>query len=101
MLFVEPAGRCTLTDLLKGRGKTSGLLCGCRVGGDKVLPVSQEDEVYMAAHCVDHDEADEDDGDEWFKSVEACSIPGVVPRHVHIKVAVDEKQGKRKLFFHK
>ncbi len=29
MLFVEPASRCTLTDLLKGRGKTSGLLCGC------------------------------------------------------------------------
>ena len=32
MLHVEPAGRCTLTDLLKGRGKTSGLLCGCDLG---------------------------------------------------------------------
>src|SRR6267154_2944028 len=29
MLHVEPEARCTLTDLLKGRGKTSGLLCGC------------------------------------------------------------------------
>lgn len=102
MLFIEPAGRCTLTDLLKGRGKTSGLLCGCRVGED--LSEEEEDEqqqAYAAGHCVDHDEhdeADEDDGDEWLKNVEACSIPGVVPRHVHIKVAVDEKQGKRRFF---
>lgn len=98
MLFIEPTGRCTLTDLLKGRGKTSSLLCGCRVGGD----ISEEDEeAYTAGHCVDHDEhdeADEDDGDEWLKGIEACSTPGVVPLHVHIKVAVDEKQGKKRFF---
>lgn len=98
MLFIEPAGRCTLTDLLKGRGKTSSLLCGCRVGGS----ISEEDEeAYAAGHCVDHDEhdeADEDDGDEWLKSIETCSTPGVVPLHVHIKVAVDEKQGKKRFF---
>jgi hypothetical protein len=98
MLFIEPTGRCTLTDLLKGRGKTSNLLCGCRMGGDIS---EEEDDAYTAGHCVDHDdhdEADEDDGDEWLKGIEACSIPGVVPLHVHIKVAVDEKQGKKRFF---
>lgn len=117
MLFVEPASRCTLTDLLKGRGKTSGLLCGCRVGAARygpappaVQPLSDaaivvEDGMPVGAftegHCVDHDDhdvADEDDGDEWLKSIESCSVPGVVPKHVHIKVQVDEKQGKRKFF---
>lgn len=97
MLFVEPASRCTLTDLLKGRGKTSSLLCGCPARGEK----SGDASPYHAGHCVDHDEhdeEDEDDGDEWLKSVVPCSTPGVVPQHVHIKVAVDEKQGKRKFF---
>ncbi|KAF8201677.1 other/HAL protein kinase [Pholiota molesta] len=120
MLFVEPASRCTLTDLLKGRGKTSGLLCGCRVGearlspphGERgaVQPLSQAPIVdgdgvpagaFTEGYCVDHDDhdaADEDEGDEWLKSIEPCSRPGVVPKHVHIKVTVDEKQGKRKFF---
>ncbi|CAA7271782.1 unnamed protein product [Cyclocybe aegerita] len=124
MLFVEPASRCTLTDLLKGKGKTSGLLCGCRVGADRMrrgsgsTGSSSDDGVslngnwvdrvngtqqgpFKDGHCVDHDEhdvEDEDDGDDWLKSIDPCSMPGVVPRHVHIKVAVDEKQGKRKFF---
>ena len=103
MLFVEPASRCTLTDLLKGRGKTSGLLCGCQT--DKNVAAGANDNVesssssFSMGHCVDHDDCDEeDDGDEWLKSIEPCSIPGIVPNHVHIKVAVEEKQGKRKLF---
>ena len=104
MLFIEPTGRCTLTDLLKGRGKTSSLLCGCRVGEDKVPAVLEEEDnekAYTAGHCVDHDEhdeADEDDGDEWLKSIEPCSTPGIEPRHIHIKVAVDDKQGKKRFF---
>ncbi|PPQ72140.1 hypothetical protein CVT26_006896, partial [Gymnopilus dilepis] len=97
MLFVEPAARCTLTDLLKGRGKTSSLLCGCPAKGEK----SGDASPYDAGYCVDHDEhdeEDEDDGDEWLRSVVPCSRPGVVPQHVHIKVAIDEKQGKRRFF---
>lgn len=96
MLFVEPASRCTLTDLLKGKGKTSGLLCGCIVGGN-----GGSGDAYTSGHCVDHDdhdEADEDDGDDWLKSIQPCSMVGVIPQHVHIKVAVDEKQTKRKFF---
>lgn len=52
-------------------------------------------------HCVDHDEGyseDEDDGDEWLKSLTPCSVSGVTPQHVHIKVAVDEKVSKRRFF---
>ena len=103
MLFLEPASRCTLTDLLKGRGKTSGLLCGCQ--RDKNIAdgangnVESSSSSFSMGHCVDHDDCDEeDDGDEWLKSIESCSISGIVPNHVHIKVAVEEKQGKRKFF---
>ena len=103
MLFIEPASRCTLTDLLKGRGKTSGLLCGCQ--RDKNVATSANGNVesssssFSMGHCVDHDDCDEeDDGDEWLKSIQPCSIPGIVPNHVHIRVTVEEKQGKRKFF---
>jgi hypothetical protein len=103
MLFLEPASRCSLTDLLKGRGKTSGLLCGCQ--RDKNVAVGANGSVgslsssFSQGYCVDHDDCDEeDDGDEWLKSVRPCSIPGIVPNHVHIKVGVEEKQGKYKFF---
>ncbi|KDR81519.1 hypothetical protein GALMADRAFT_221383 [Galerina marginata CBS 339.88] len=104
MLFVEPESRCTLTDLLKGRGKTSSLLCGCPVGLEaKAAAAGGADGSFHshAGYCVDHDdhdEEDEDDGDDWLRSVDPCSKVGVVPGHLHIKVAVDEKQGKRKFF---
>ena len=115
MLFVEPASRCTLTDLLKGRGKTSGLLCGCQVrhpistSTSAVMSEEQDPGLaghksvgsFMDGHCVDHDdhdEEDEDEGDEWLKQLEPCSKEGVVPNHVHLKIAVDDKQGKKKLF---
>ncbi|KAJ7046690.1 Pkinase-domain-containing protein [Mycena alexandri] len=93
MLFVEPSGRCTLTDLLKGRGKSSNLLCGCHVHGGT-------DDGAPGGPCADHDcdPEEEDDGDEWLKSIEPCSREGVVPKHVHIKVTVAEKQGKRRFF---
>jgi len=98
MLFVEPEARCTLTDLLKGRGKTSGLLCGChRHGGD-----SQSHGIDTPPGvCQDHNLSaeEEDDGDAWLKSIETCSTPGVTqPNHSHIKVTVDEKAHKRRFF---
>lgn len=96
MLFVEPSSRCTLTDLLKGKGKTSGLLCGCQIDKTKATGFDSP----PGGHCVDHDECDpdeEDDGDEWLKSIVTCTGYGV-PQHTHIKVAVDEKQTKRKFF---
>ncbi|KAF5358277.1 hypothetical protein D9756_001647 [Leucocoprinus leucothites] len=99
MLFVEPSSRCTLTDLLKGKGKTSGLLCGCKV--DRKSSSASGIETPPGGHCVDHDDCDpedEDDGDEWLKNIAPCSRPGVEPSHVHIKVPVDEKQGKKKFF---
>ncbi|KAI0306518.1 hypothetical protein B0F90DRAFT_1690538 [Multifurca ochricompacta] len=97
MLFVEPDARCTLTDLLKGRGKTSGLLCGChRHGGNS----SSRGIDTPPGMCQDHDLAveEEDDGDAWLKSIKTCSTPRVTPEHAHIKVTVEEKPHKRRFF---
>lgn len=96
MLFVEPEARCTLTDLLKGRGKSSGLLCGCQ----HKLESTQSGIDTPPGVCQDHDcsPEEEDDGDEWIKSIQACSHPGVKPDHTHIKVMVDEKPSKKKFF---
>jgi len=93
MLFVEPTARCTLTDLLKGRGKTSGLLCGCQGRGSNGVDTPP------GGFCEDHDcdPDEEDDGDEWLKSIVPCA-DGVPAKHVHIKVATDEKQHKRRFF---
>jgi serine/threonine protein kinase len=100
MLHVEPDARCTLTDLLKGRGKTSGLLCGChrhRDGSSSSRGIDTPPGV-----CQDHDLSadEEDDGDAWLKSIKACSTvkPDAKPEHVHIKVTVEEKAHKRRFF---
>ncbi|KAJ7273626.1 hypothetical protein B0H12DRAFT_1228459 [Mycena haematopus] len=96
MLYLEPSARCTLTDLLKGRGKSSSLLCGCHIHADGTTGVDSPE----GEPCADHDcdPEEEDDGDEWLKSIEPCSREGVVPKHMHIKVTVAEKQGKRRFF---
>jgi hypothetical protein len=44
------------------------------------------------------DPDEEDDGDEWLKGINCCSAHGATPQHTHIKIAVDEKQHKRKFF---
>ncbi|KAJ3786827.1 kinase-like domain-containing protein [Lentinula aff. detonsa] len=118
MLHVEPSARCTLTDLLKGRGKHGNLLCGCLAGfphsniddkpgpnvsinGDKGANSSTPTlSTVHQPYCVDHDcePEEEDNGDPWLTSINPCSTPGIKPDHVHIKVAIDEKAGKRKLF---
>jgi len=99
MLSVEPDARCTLTDLLKGRGKTSGLLCGCHRHNDGL---SSHGIDTPPGVCQDHDLSaeEEDDGDAWLKSLKTCSTlkPGVRPEHVHINVAVEEKAHKRRFF---
>jgi len=98
MLFVEPEGRCTLTDLLKGRGKTSGILCGCHRHTGESHSHGIETPPGL---CKDHDLSaeEEDDGDTWLKGIKTCSTPGVCNSdHTHIKVAVDEKAHKRRFF---
>jgi serine/threonine protein kinase len=99
MLFVEPEARCTLTDLLKGRGKSSGLLCGCHRHNDGS---SSHGINTPPGGCQDHDLSaeEEDDGDAWLKSLKTCSTlkPSAQPDHTHIKVTVDEKAQKRRFF---
>ena len=95
MMFIEPRARCTLSDLLRGKGKPSGLVCQC--GGDKCggglnTPPGEAEADEWA------DEADE--GDEWLRSIETCSTAGAPPKHTHIKVVVDEKQHKKRFFHH-
>lgn len=87
MMYVEPSARCTLTDLLKGKGRSADLLCGCN-SHDKDSP-----------RCADHDHEpeDEDEGDSWLKSIATC-CPGQGPKHTHIKVPVDEKAHKKRFF---
>ncbi|EKM55544.1 uncharacterized protein PHACADRAFT_256245 [Phanerochaete carnosa HHB-10118-sp] len=87
MMFVEPSARCTLTDLLSGKGRSGDLLCGCN-SHDKDSP-----------RCADHedDPDSEDSGDLWLKSIQTCSV-GRMSNHTHIRVAVDEKSPKKRFF---
>ncbi|KAH9951917.1 Pkinase-domain-containing protein [Amylocystis lapponica] len=88
MMYIEPTARCTLTDLLYGRGRSNDLLCGCNSHA-KDSPRCQDHQ---------HEPEAEDDGDPWLKSIAPCSQEGVHPTHTHIRVAVDEKQHKRRFF---
>ncbi|KAI0737662.1 kinase-like domain-containing protein [Irpex lacteus] len=88
MMFVEPSARCTLTDLLYGKGRSNDLLCGCN---------SHDSE---SPKCADHDHdpEEEDEGDAWLKSIETCQ-PGRPSSHTHITVnGVDEKAAKKRFF---
>jgi serine/threonine protein kinase len=84
MLFVEPAGRCTLSDLLKGRGKRSDFLCGCAAARERA---KRGDDTADTTTCIDHSWApeEEDDGDEWMKDIAPCSADAS-PRHEHIRL---------------
>jgi hypothetical protein len=97
MLCVEPSARCTLTDLLKGKGKTSALLCGCQRASNTG---ESGVETPPGGHCEDHDYApeDEDDGDDWLKSLMPCSRLGITPGHIHVKLPIAENKNKRWFF---
>ncbi|EIW69872.1 hypothetical protein TREMEDRAFT_73643 [Tremella mesenterica DSM 1558] len=91
MLAVEPSIRCTLSDLLVGRGKDDMMcLCGSpECGGGLCAPPAE-----ITGLTPD----EEDDGDEWVKNIETCSHllgTGMTPHHTHIKVVPEEKPKKR------
>lgn len=93
MLAVEPSIRCTLSDLLKGRGNDD-MMCSCgspECDGNLGLP---------PAEVTGIQDGEEDDGDEWVQKIECCSHPrarGEKVTHTHIKVVQDEPK-KKKLF---
>ncbi|WVW81093.1 hypothetical protein I302_103084 [Kwoniella bestiolae CBS 10118] len=91
MLAVEPSIRCTLSDLLVGRGKDDMMCsCGSPECSGSILPPPKE------ITGLGNDELD--DGDEWVKNIECCSHhPGKTVGHSHIKVVPEEKP-KKKLF---
>ncbi|KAF8498337.1 kinase-like domain-containing protein [Gautieria morchelliformis] len=91
MMFIEPGARCTLADLLRGKGKQDGLVCQCggqKCGGGLNTPPGEHE-------C---DEMDE--GDEWLRGLATCADVAQKPTHTHIKVVVDEKQHKKRFFHH-
>lgn len=94
MMHLDPTQRCTLTDLLKGRGKHPDLLCGCRNHANSIKGVDTP----PSFECEDHKLGEEDDGDKWLKAINCCSLPNTAQDHVHIRIAVDEKQRKRRFF---
>lgn len=93
MLAVEPTIRCTLSDLLTGRG-SDDMMCACGspdCNGAIGMPPSE-------VTGISEDEADE--GDEWVQKIECCSHAkktGEKVKHSHIKVVSEEKP-KKKLF---
>jgi len=103
MMHIEPSSRCTLSDLLYGRGKGGGLVCRCggaECGGGLNTPPDEE----QYEECYPEDGGDGfaagDCGDDWLTSIACCSHPHAdLTHHKHIKVETDEKQHKRR-FFH-
>ncbi|GJJ12055.1 hypothetical protein Clacol_006296 [Clathrus columnatus] len=109
MMHVEPSGRCTLSDLLRGRGKgkMDGLRCLCggeKCGGGLNTPpcgeVKDEDHDSGDGEEEEEDEEEEnDEGDEWLKNIETCSAHAAAGKplpHEHCKGIIEEKQGKRR-----
>lgn len=97
MMHIEPTARCTLTDLLSGKGKHSALLCGCTTPFNTK---STESGIDSPGHCQDHccEPGEEDDGDEWLKSVVPCYMNSKTPDHTHVKVVVEDKPPKKRFF---
>jgi hypothetical protein len=91
MLAVEPTIRCTLSDLLVGRGKDE-MMCACGspdCNGAIGMPPAE-------VTGIEENEADE--GDEWVQNIECCSrakVNGQQVKHSHIKVVQEEKPKKR------
>jgi serine/threonine protein kinase len=92
MMHVEPYGRCTLSDLLVGSGKSKGLVCKCGgavCGGDM-------NKNHSPSAMIGDDGCElveeEDDGDDWIKSITPCSVAGCTPDHTHVKPHVEEKK---------
>lgn len=117
MMHVEPKGRCTLSDLLHGRGKgkSDGLRCLCNgeeCGGGLNTPPAEEDEEDEdddEGGCDDIESGEGDgknddessDGDAWLKSIETCSAHAALGKsspHDHCKIPIDDKQGKKRFF---
>lgn len=94
MMHIEATGRCTLSDLLVGTGKASGLVCKCGglvCGGE--MNRHQDEATGAADGCSAA--AGEDDGDEWLKNIVTCARTDCKPDHTHVRIANDETKTRR------
>lgn len=87
-MHIEPTGRCTLSDLLNGTGKSKGLVCKCGgkvCGGDLNRHKDPEELEFVET-------GEDDEGDDWVKGIMPCSCSGVAPDHTHVKPQIEEKK---------
>jgi hypothetical protein len=99
MLCVDPAMRTTMDALLWGRRGNSAIValadgeeCACEDGycasESEEEPEETDDEEWPE---------DDEDGDEWMRSIETCTESGT-PKHVHVRIQNEEKSFKKKFF---
>jgi serine/threonine protein kinase len=96
MMTIEPTQRCTLQDLVIGRGRVDGILCGCE--GTRVKSGFRPS---LGQPCADHDcryQGELDDGDDWVKSISICSDVDNSATHTHVKLQIEEKPAKKRFF---
>lgn len=97
MLCVDPAMRTTMGALLWGRRGCSSIValaegeeCACEDGGSECESEDDQDE-------DDEWSVDDEDGDEWVRSIETCTESGD-PKHVHVRIQNEEKSFRKKFF---
>ena len=100
MLSVEPSIRCTLSDLLKGRGNDA-LVCRCggvECGGGMNTPPGTHSPPRGLAEGLEG--AEWDTGDEWLKGISCCShFGGAHTVHSHVKIEAGSEEKTKKRFF--
>lgn len=97
MLCVDPAMRTTMGTLLWGRRGNSAIValaegeeCACE-------DWESEDEEEQRENGDDEWPEDDEDGDEWVRSIETCTESGA-PKHMHVRIQGEEKSFKKKFF---
>lgn len=98
MLCVDPKLRTTMGELLWGQRDAGGIIalaegdeCGCEDGE------SESETEEQGENEGEESVADDEDGDEWVRSIETCTESGA-PKHVHVRIQSEEKSFKKRFF---
>ncbi|KAG1768358.1 Pkinase-domain-containing protein [Suillus occidentalis] len=98
MLCVDPKLRTTMGELLWGQRDAGGIIalaegdeCSCEDGECESETEEEQDE------NRDEGVEDDEDGDEWVRSIETCTESGA-PKHVHVRIQNEEKSFKKRFF---
>lgn len=95
MLCLDPKLRTTMGELLWGQRDVGGIIalaegdeCSCEDGESEEEQNDNEDEDAAG---------DDEDADEWVRSIETCTESGA-PKHVHARIQNEEKSFKKRFF---